>query len=64
MEYMHLVGAETVQSAANTMSSAATDMERAASEMSGAASEFKRILDAFLIELREILEDHNKGIVR
>lgn len=47
-EYMHLVGAEQVQNAANTMRSAAETMSRAASEISSALERHQRFLEDWL----------------
>jgi hypothetical protein len=54
-EYMHLVGAEAVQSAANTMHAAAGEMSRAASSMQQAVVDHQRILENFLLEFQDIL---------
>ncbi len=55
-EYIHLVGAEQVQSAANSMWGAGDKMSQAASSMQQAVSEHQRILDNFLVEFRDTLE--------
>ena len=43
-KYMHLVGAEQVQSAANTMSSAAETMRRAANEITYALDKHSNMM--------------------
>ena len=57
-EYMHLVGAEQVQSAANRISSAADTMSSAASIMDSAAREMRAIADAFSSQLELVLSEH------
>ena len=44
MEYMHLVGVEQVQSAANTMISAAETMRRAANEITYALEKHSNMM--------------------
>ena len=55
-EYMHLIGADDVRSAANTIRAAADNMQRAADTISNAVQQHQRILDNFLVELRDIME--------
>ena len=55
-EYIHLVGAEQVQSAANRMASAAEDMKRAASQMDESLMRQQRFLDDWLLRLEEVLK--------
>jgi hypothetical protein len=55
-EYMHLIGADDVRSAANSMRNAANDMQRAADTIQQAMVTQQRIFDTFLIELRDIME--------
>lgn len=57
MEYMQLVGAETVQSAGHTMQRAADDMNRAASSITGALEQHRRWADEWLQQFKAILED-------
>jgi methyl-accepting chemotaxis protein len=44
-EYMHLVGAEDVRSAASSMRSAADDMLRAANTISSSMEQMSRLVD-------------------
>jgi hypothetical protein len=59
--YVTLMGAESVQSAGYAMRQAAEEMNRAASGMQEAVHEQRRILDNFLIELRDIIDEAKKG---
>lgn len=61
-QYIHLVGAEQVQSAANNMRAAADDMNRAASAMQQAVSDHQRIFDNFLVELRDVLKTNQEKV--
>jgi hypothetical protein len=54
-EYIHLVGAESVQSAGNTMKHAAEDMNRAASSFADSVFELKRSMDDWLTRLEDIV---------
>lgn len=56
MEYIHLMGAEQVQSAGNTMRSAADTMERAASNIDGALYRHQQFLEDWLQRLAEVME--------
>jgi hypothetical protein len=55
-EYMHLVGAEQVQQAANDINRAADKMARAATDMHYAIDRQKESLDNFITEFRDIVE--------
>jgi len=62
MEYIHLIGAEQVQSAARTISEAADRMNHAAVEMQGAADYLQRgwnaqqeWMEQWLTRLEEVL---------
>jgi hypothetical protein len=55
-DYMTLLGAEQVQSAAGTMRSAASEMQRAASEISGAFEMHQRFLTQWLMDFQTVLE--------
>lgn len=59
-EYMHLVGAEQVQTAANTMRSAAEDMRRAASGMDDALERHRRFMDDWLQRFESALLSQEK----
>lgn len=56
MEYIHLMGAEQVQSAANTMRSAGDNMQSAASNMEGALYRHQQFLEDWLQRLAEVME--------
>lgn len=56
-EYITLVGAEDVRSAASTMRSAADQMERAASSISHSLECHQRFLDDWLSRLDGMLTD-------
>jgi len=56
-EYVHLIGAEDVRSAASTMSSAAHEMQRAASSIEHSLECHQRFLDDWLIRLDGMLSD-------
>jgi len=62
-EYIHLIGAEQVQSAANAMRSAADDMQRAANQISESMLAQQRFLDDWLSRLDGTLSDrvHDMG---
>ena len=55
MEYIHLVGAEDVRSAANTIQSAASDFRRAANQISSELEIQRRFLEDFLVQLKSII---------
>jgi len=55
-QYITLLGAEQVQSAASSMRSAADDMKRAASEMSYAFENHQRFLQNWLSDFQQVLE--------
>lgn len=55
-EYVILMGAEQVQSAASTMSSAAHEMNRAAAEMRHAFEMHQRFLAQWLLDFQTVLE--------
>ena len=55
-EYITLMGAEQVQSAANTMRSAADEMRRAASEIGYALESHQRFMDDWLARFSQIME--------
>lgn len=63
-EYMHLIGAEQVQSAANSMRQAAHEMQQAASSIQEAVSSQRMLFDNFLTELRDILHPEETTNVR
>lgn len=54
-DYVHLIGAEQVQSAGNTMREAASEMQRAAYSISNDVDRLQRILDDILIRLDGIM---------
>lgn len=56
-EYMHLIGAEDVRSAASTMSSAASEMSRAASSISYSLEAHQTFLNDWLVRLEGMLSD-------
>lgn len=60
-EYIHLVGAEQVQSAANTMRSAADEMKSAASSIDYALTAHQRFMDDWLQRFEAALERFPKG---
>lgn len=55
-EYMHLVGAEDVRSAASTIRNAAEDMRSAANTFSEAVDRQRMFLDEWLQRLEAIME--------
>jgi hypothetical protein len=63
-EYVHLVGAEQVQSAAITMRSAAEEMSRATSQITYSLEAHQRFMTDWLVQLDGILRDrtHDLGI--
>jgi len=56
-QYITLLGAEQVQSAASTMRSAAEEMNRAASSISYALEAHQRHMDDWLQRLEQILAE-------
>lgn len=60
-EYVTLMGAEQVGTAARTMSSAASEMVRAASNIDGALERHQRFMDEWLNRLEQILADNSSG---
>ena len=54
-EYMHLVGAEQVQTAANSMRSAAEEMQSAARNIEGSLERHRRWADDWLQTFEKIL---------
>ena len=58
MEYIQLVGAESVQQAANSMREAAEQMNRAAAEFQWAVDNQKRFMDEWLQTFERVLTDH------
>ena len=54
-EYMHLIGAEQVQTAANTMREAAHDMQNAASTMDFSLQQHRNLMDDWLQRLEQVL---------
>jgi len=56
-EYVHLIGAEEVQRAANVMSQAADDMQRAASTIDCAVDRLTRQMDDFIFRLEALHVD-------
>lgn len=59
-EYMVLMGAEQVQSAASRMSSAADEMRSAASTIDNAAREMRVALDAHVSAMEVMLAEDRK----
>ncbi len=56
-EYVHLIGAEDVRSAASTMSSAASEMSRAASSIAHSLECHQQFLNDWLNRLDGVLQD-------
>lgn len=54
MDYIHLIGSEQVQSAANSMSQSADTINRAAGSMDASLQDFKLFLSDWLIQYEEI----------
>jgi hypothetical protein len=54
-EYVHLIGAESVQSAGNTMRHAADDMNRAAAAFEESLFNLKRFMDDWLVRFEDIV---------
>jgi hypothetical protein len=59
-EYITLLGAEQVQSAAGTMREAALQMQRAASEISGALERHERFMGQLLLDMQAMLSEAGK----
>jgi hypothetical protein len=57
-EYMHLVGAEQVQTAANTMREAAHAMQNAASTMDFAFQQQRNFMDDWLQRFEVVLAEY------
>ena len=57
MEYIHLTGAETVQTAGHQMQRAAEEMKRAAIEFQGSVDDLKRFLSEWLITLEQVMNE-------
>ena len=60
-EYIHLVGAEQVQSAANTMSYAADEMKRAAANLDQSLFQQRQFMDEWLVRLQAIMEANQRS---
>lgn len=60
-EYVTLMGAEQVQSAARTMSQAANEMVRAASNIDNALERHERFMSEWLNRFEQILADTSSG---
>jgi methyl-accepting chemotaxis protein len=60
VDYITLLGAEQVQSAANTMRSAADTVAGAASEMSSAVDRQQRFMDDWLQRFEAVVEKMEK----
>lgn len=60
MEYIHLVGAEQVQTAANRIQSAADDIRRAGNQIEEAARILSRALDAHTAVMENYLLSKEK----
>ena len=56
IEYMHLVGSEQVQNAANTMRHAAEEMNRASANLEGVLFRHQLFLDDWLIRYERAME--------
>lgn len=61
-DYITLMGAEQVQSAANTMRSAADTMSSAAGNMAYALEQHQRFLDDWLVRLDGVLQDRTSDL--
>ncbi len=60
-DYVTLMGAEQVSSAARTMSQAASDMQSAASQISDALFRHQMFLDDWLMRLQQTMEAKSDG---
>lgn len=60
-EYVTLMGAEQVSTAARTMSGAASEMLRAASNIDDALGRHQRFMDEWLNRFEQILADNSSG---
>jgi len=58
MEYIHLVGAEQVQSAGVSMRGAAADMQQAATTIDSALQRHQQFLDDWLQRLAQTLSEY------
>jgi len=56
-DYMTLVGAEDVRSAANTMRNAAEEMRRAASTIDETFARHQRFMDDWLNRFEQVMKD-------
>jgi len=61
MEYIHLVGVEQIQNAANVMKSAAELMQRAANTIEYALQRHDSSMKEFMSELNNTTEEWRKG---
>ena len=56
-EYMHLIGVEQIQSAANRMMDAAERMNRAANTMHEVLSRHETAMESFALKIDELLDE-------
>lgn len=60
-EYVHLIGAEQVQSASAGIRRAADEMQSAAGTMAGSVRDFRQAGDDFLVRLEAILREDREA---
>lgn len=60
-DYITLLGAEDVRSAASTMSSAAREMLQAGSNIDDALRQHQRFMDDWLSRFEQVLTDNSSG---
>lgn len=60
MDFIHLTGADAVQSAGNAMQRAANDMQTAANSIQESLNNHSRFMDDWLYRLQELLDSKNK----
>lgn len=56
-EYMHLIGADDVRSAAGTMAQAARDMQRAAASISDALESQRRYMEEWIGRFESVVKE-------
>jgi len=56
MEYMHLIGTEQIQSAANSMKDAAHEMSRAANTIYNALQRHEQVMQDLMIKMDDLID--------
>jgi hypothetical protein len=63
VKYVHLVGVEQIQIAANTMRSAASEINRAANTISEALNSHEGVMREFMDKMETMLSEGEKPIL-